>query len=263
VLNHIRTLLLNRDGTTDGIAADFAAEHVPRDYTAVSLPIELQRIRRELFGYAPDAVGLNYRLRQFAAILHSPDVEPYTLADDSRVTYWPADNVCFGLPRGLQVEQIIGETVVNLLGELPPSRSGRLLQSWQVSAEEDDLLDIQPEQLPLEGATVGVTWEESLSGALPLPGASPLAFRLSGGVAASGTRFRLSLYNQYELQLADLPGRLSQVLTGEVLRVLFGSGTGDDALFRSWWFESDQLTRRMGGLLLALARRTDDIRKRR
>jgi hypothetical protein len=64
------------------------------------------------------------------------------------------------------------------------------------------------------------------------------------------------------VSLAALPGRLEAVLTEEVAHALFGdTGTAPFSVFRAWWEESQQLHFRLSGVLLALALRTDDIRR--
>lgn len=262
MFNEVRTLLLNVDGTV-GYPAGLAAEHIPAEYRAVELPSSLKSLRRELFGHDPDLTGLNYRLRQFAAILHAPDIEPYTLAGDSRVTYWPADDVCFHLPLGLVVEPLTGTTMVSLLGAVPLSGSGRLWQSWLVTAVDDDLIDVVPEQSTALPITVPVVRNDNLSDPIALPGLTTTAFRLGGGTVTAGTRFRLNICARHATRLAELPGRLDPLLTAGTSRELFGEGFGDYGVFRDWWLSSDQLTYKLGGLLLALARRTADIRRRR
>ena len=89
MINHVRTLLLN-DTQSNVSNDDILHEYVPKDATTVSdLPSWIQSIRNVLFGINYDRAGINYRLRQFAPILHAPEIEAFTLLRDTRITYWP------------------------------------------------------------------------------------------------------------------------------------------------------------------------------
>jgi hypothetical protein len=85
VINHVRTLLLNRDG--EGNSPGPGEEYTPPAYREVELPPELQKVRDVLFGASPDRRMLLYRLRQFMALLHSTPLSPFVTMDDPRITY--------------------------------------------------------------------------------------------------------------------------------------------------------------------------------
>lgn len=263
MINEVRTLLLNRNGA--GLdSQDFAAEFVPAEYVAANLPTSLLRIRQSLFGRNPDTDGLNYRLRQFTALLHAPDIEAYTRRRDSRITYptgslAAVDAACFRQSTGLSVEQLRGSVAVSLVGALPQDRDGRLRRSWLVTATDTDFVDIDPLQSGSSPQSAEVTWSESLSSLLPLPGVSGLFFRLGGTSIVQSTIFRITLLSAPVVGLADLPGLVEAVLDSESERLLFPARS--DLPYRAWWFDSSQLHFRLCGLLLALADATDVVRK--
>lgn len=92
MINHFRTLLLNRSGEEAGVSAHLGDEYVPTWYRAVPLPSYLTSVRRLLFGAAPDRVYLNYRVRQCLSLMHSSELAEFVTHLDSRITYDVADD---------------------------------------------------------------------------------------------------------------------------------------------------------------------------
>jgi hypothetical protein len=68
VINHCRTLLLNRDGRGYVVGVP-GEEYTPPEFRAVALPRALQRVWQCLFGTDPDRPYLHYRVRQYLALL--------------------------------------------------------------------------------------------------------------------------------------------------------------------------------------------------
>ena len=94
MINHVRTLLLNRgrDGTPRTSPGE---EYVPPTFAPRALTTPLRTAFTTLYGGDPDRLMLNYRLRQLTALLHSTELEEYVLAKDPRVTYLPLDGAFF------------------------------------------------------------------------------------------------------------------------------------------------------------------------
>ena len=86
--NHIRTLLLNRDGH-QYFPGEPLEEYVPPEFRARRVPQDVQRARDLLFGKHPDRTYLNYRVRQAMDLIHGSELESLVLRADSRITYWP------------------------------------------------------------------------------------------------------------------------------------------------------------------------------
>lgn len=256
MINHTRTLLLNRDSNKVS-ATEFGGEHVSASYRAVRLPATLQRVRRALFGTAPDTAGLNYRLRQFAPILHTAEIVDYTLAPDERITYDPFDERLFLETHTPQVTQLRGQTRVSFVIEDGALRSqtGRLSHSWRcvsaLSAEDG------PDTVEMPAA-----WGGGLSEPTLLPDSGGVSVRLGGSSMAATDAFQVTLIKRPAVDLALLPNQVQAILNEEVSHVLFGAApAGAFATFREWWEDSEQLHFRLAGILLALAARTDNIRR--
>jgi len=89
MINHIRTLLMNRGGD-HGYGYDYPGEEfVLPTFRAKAVPAFLNGALRLLLGTNPDRLFLNYRMRQIMSLLHSTELNEFIYLPDSRVTYWP------------------------------------------------------------------------------------------------------------------------------------------------------------------------------
>ncbi len=104
MINHARTLLLNRSGDKrPGITAAvnsqpesssfFMEEYVPPLFHPVVLPAALAYAHGLLFGQGADDAYVNFRAAQYMRILHSTEFVDYVLALDPRVTYFANDDI--------------------------------------------------------------------------------------------------------------------------------------------------------------------------
>jgi hypothetical protein len=85
MINHARTLLLNRKSTYfDGIDS---SEYIPPAFQPVVLSTGLKTIKNILIPSGLDKFGENYLAASIMKILHAPDIESYVNALDTRVTY--------------------------------------------------------------------------------------------------------------------------------------------------------------------------------
>jgi hypothetical protein len=138
MINHIRTLLLNRDGD-HGYGYDYPGEEfVLPTFRAKTVPTFLKGALRSLFGSNPDRLYLNYRMRQIASLLHSTELEEFVVLPDSRVTYWPmvADNFLdsFGTTA---VPILIGDQTWTIVGNGILPVGTPVSGTWQDARYED------------------------------------------------------------------------------------------------------------------------------
>lgn len=84
MINHLRTLLLNQDGTPAVDPTTPGEEYVSPRFRAVPLARPLLPLRALLFGTNPDRLFLNARLRQYLTVLHVCGMDQ---AEDSRLSY--------------------------------------------------------------------------------------------------------------------------------------------------------------------------------
>lgn len=265
MINHLRTLLLNVDGAQASGPTFPGEEFVPPDFKAVSpLPGYLQAFRRLLFGAAPDRAMLNYRLRQLLPLLHVTALAEFVFSFDPRVTYWPFLDT--GLVRdSLQtvISQISGAPAALFVeGEMPaPDDSGIMRRIWQITIV--DLANVQIDQLtpPGPSSIAAYTLTSGLSNPIALPG-SNLNVQFPNAFPA---RWQVTAYGRPQRGASDLlTGSLS--LGSENINELFAAGTPTGAsepfmTFRNLWEQHFEPPYALGGLLLAAAYRTDQIRQ--
>lgn len=87
MINHARSLLLNKPNNGTISVGSYGQEYVPPLYATVTGDTALEAAHAILFGSNPDDFTLNYRLVQYMQLLHSPATESDILALDSRYTY--------------------------------------------------------------------------------------------------------------------------------------------------------------------------------
>ena len=258
MINHVRTLLLNRDARDTNVE-DFGYEVVPVEYGAARLPSVLQRVRRELFGSDPDNAGLNYRLREFMALLHAPDVLQYTLAADSRVTYDLTDTRLFRETYAPRVDWLGGALPISFVIEpgAMTTTTGHLYHEWLCLGTTAETYD-EFAELPLNTVQLPPSWGGTISEPILLPGSRGISVRAGGTGTTLEDRVRITAIKRPRTQLAALPGLLHAVMSEETAYSLFYN---TPAQYREWWERSDVLPLRLAGVLLALAERTDSIRR--
>lgn len=129
MINHVATLLRNRDGT--GSPSDAFGFYTPPAYRAVALPPALARIQALLMGWAPDAQMRDIRVRQFIAILESTELADAMRQWDTRVVMPPPTSP---LPAyGTTVSTLSGEHGAEIGGDPPLTGStGVMRREWDI-----------------------------------------------------------------------------------------------------------------------------------
>jgi hypothetical protein len=253
MINHVRTLLRNR--SYGPWAGDDGGELVDPGYRVVTLPPALDAVRAVLFGSRPDAAGLDFRLRQYTTLLHATELAADVVAADPRVTYpAAADGLGFDptpavAPAGHDAPlYVAGGTVVD-------DNSGALSYTWQVTAGDPATVErVAPGH---QVATPAAGFAGGLSAPLPLVG-SGLTARFNSGLTG-GTSWTVSALARPRRDLGDVLAALDG-LAPAILAALFAGDPPADR-WRAIWEASLPLPYRLGAALLALAGRTDAVRK--
>lgn len=253
LINHLRTLLLNRPGTPPPESGYPGEEYVPFDYRPVTLPTAAAVTHRLLFGGAPDRAMLNYRLRELTAILHGTELAELVLALDPRITYWPPRPGDW--PEGLTVKQFAGDhPSLSFVGPAAPQEQyGRLYAEWQVTVQPDGGVAVDYFDL---GASLDRTEVFAPGSVMTLPG-STLRFQTESAPGAAWTIQSLARPTQ---GLPAVAAVLDQGLSELHVDALFGRDPPEPyRTFRNLWLVHDQTPYRLGGVALALAYRADEI----
>ena len=269
MINHVRTLLLNKNGNAVS-PDDFAHEFVPPAFLAGPLSTFLRRVHQGLFGTAPDIAGLNFRLRQFAPLLHTAALEPFTLARDKRVTYWPDPVSLFNIAH---TPQVVGNNNASVNFVITPGTElagadNKLLFQWDIIFVDDtdaylnNSANVMYVSRSLSISGLGNTAVvNSVGNPINVPGVPGLACQISGSVA-QGEVWHCSYMKRPAVDPVLLPDALFTTMTEEADQHLFG--TSDDGFFsvlRNYWLNSKYTDLRLGSLLLALAYKTEAERQ--
>lgn len=256
LVNHFRTLLLNRDGplVPDGTLP--GDEYVP-PFRAIALPGYLAAIRTRLFGSDPDWPMMRYRLRQFLPVVHASPLVDYALALDPRFTYDldAADFVSATL-FAPAVHQTAGtaQDVLTVVGApAAPDVSGRMYRSYTVQPTGGGAVIVTTRQPPIRGQAVDFTPGDRV----PLPG-SGYSFRLT--TDNPGASWMVEILNRPQADPGQVTASLD--LVGEAVLVsLFGaSPAGPYATFAGLWYDQRETPLRLAAILLATAYRTEERR---
>lgn len=223
----------------------------------------MDTLRQRLFGTDPDQAMLNYRGAQFMELLHSTELEEYVLALDSRITYRGdnaiqlADDTWFTPVVTAATDALVNG--LSLLGTpTAPDSFGRSYFRFQLDVVSPNTIGIR-QVIPATGLynIEDLSLTSGISPIYDLPGTG---YRFRVNTTDSGAAWRVSFYLRPQWSLGTIVENLH--LVGEpVLLQLFGTGSAEPwATFRNLWERHDELGYSLGGLLLAMIYRTEEIR---
>lgn len=261
MLNHGRTLLLNRDGSKSLNAGILGEEIVPPEFCARFVPTSIRYIRQVLFGAAPDRIMYNYRLRQLTSLLHlNNDLEPFLTDLDPRVSYWPiVDNDFFATSFGTTVTQThgLGSSELTVVGEFdPPDTSGVMQRSWDIEILTSSIVKTRQLEPPYATEETVYTITNGLSNQISLLGATDISFFFQE--ALSGTRWTIYSLQQPATDLGVLTAIIEQGLGAANTVQLFGVSRQEPfRTFYNMWTGDEKLPYKLGGLLLAVIYKMD------
>lgn len=258
MINHLRTLLLNADGSENPGPLFSGEEYVPPSFRPRTLSPTLANVYRQLFGGSPDRAAKNYRLREYLTCVHASGLGGFATALDPRVTYWPFNNSVFEKAvAGPSARRLAGDADQALFfGGRARSASDRLYFRWQ--------LDVA------DGSTVRVTQYDDVTGRVVTTTSSySLADNLSGPVELSGSELTakftagpggswlIEFTARPRRNLVDVAADLESGL-GDAASALFGRSE-PYVTFGNLWNLHDQLPFRLAGLVLALGYRINEL----
>lgn len=259
MINHARTLLLNRSGSTEGYGGLPGDEYLPPAYRVKKhLPAYVVKLRSLLLGSDPDRVYANYRVRQYLALLHSTELAEFVTALDPRITY-DVDNSDLFVP---SIFNVLSPDPDNLFlsGQLgSPDRTGRAHHQWEVTVSTSSTVRVSRQTKPLQLSVQDYTIENSLSSLVSLVG-SDMQLRFKPGV---GQRWQLEGYARPTKDLGEILAELESLGASSMLD-LFGIGSPRGATepfktFWNLWKDHPELAYRIGGVVLALIYRMNEL----
>jgi len=257
--NHARSLLMNLNGSTRIFANVPGDELIPADYRKLNLPTYLDTFRTRFFGAMPDRSMLNYRTAQLLTMIQATQLQSHILALDPRITYgsYPEQAALQEAfePKVNQYDGTTSDRITVIGNPISPDSSGLAGYDYRI---ELDGANINIERLtpPAQSKSELITLTSGLSQvvALPLSGyqvrvdsVGPAAWTLKGFLRPTNS-------------LSSVEEGLQSI--GEpYLLELFGVSDEEPYLtFRNCWKKHPEFAYQLGGLVLAMIYRTEEIR---
>jgi len=258
VINHIRTLLMNR--TRDGFPRDYPGEeYIEREFVPKKLNLPLRLAYQTLFGGDPDRLFLNYRMQQLMTLLHSTELEEFVLAKDSRVTYLPFDEEMFDQTFKIEVKQIVGSGDDLFIAGTHEANegAGQIEQLWDVLVTADDQVRVDKRRPPLGSLDHEVSFDAQLSTPVELTGTG---LRVQLRPAAIGTRWTIKSVARPQTDLGPLMVELENSFGERGVQEVFRPLAPEPiATWGRIWFQHHLSAYRYSALLLALAERIEQM----
>ena len=263
MINHARTLLLNRDASTPP-GFDYPGEHVvPSGFQSMDLPTYLDRVREKLFGSNPDRAMLNYRLHQYMSLLHASPYESYVTDLDSRVTYLdPSRRDLFDATSFTpNIRQIAGssEPSVFLQGTpASPDAWGRLYHRYTVEYLNPDFRVTTSS--PTNGSADSTpTFTDSLSDQITL-GDSGYGLLIGQTDLSTSDTWLVDFFLRPTWSLGEIAATMKSIGEPTLLQLFGVSNTEPYATFRNLWEKNPDTPESLAGILLATIYRTEEVR---
>jgi hypothetical protein len=254
---------MNVDGSNNPGPLFFGEEAVPKSFRELEYPTFIEDVRQKLFGSNPDRSMLNYRLRQLMEVLHSTDDLAGHVRDfDPRITYTDSLRTDIFAEESFQpvITQIAGASADLHVqsGPTAPDLTGRVFHQYTVSTISDATARVRQDTPPVKESIFDYTFNSGISSRIDL-------FDSGYGVLLStnttGTAWKFEVRNRPTFDVGQIVEDIATL--GEPLFLqLFGVAPEEPMLtFFQLWDKNKETAFRLGGLLLALATRADEVRR--
>lgn len=254
MINHVRTLLLNR-GRDGHSVQEAGEEYIQEGFIPRQLTAPLRLIRNTLFGGVPDRLFMNYRMRQIMQLMHATELANDISVEDPRITYLPFKQDFFNDVFKATISRTAGPTWrFNVIGEhVSNMSSGLSRQVWELSI--------------LEGGEVTVTKRRGVAETrshyvvtdipVPLHG-SDLQIYLHG--APAGTSLLIESLARPAFDIATVLSSTAVVIEQYGFDEIFPTiATEPVATWKRIWLEHPDAAMRFTAMLLAVAHRTSQL----
>jgi hypothetical protein len=262
MINHGRTLLLNRNGAARPAPTFYLEEFVPEDFVPRTLSSSLNTVYQMLIGDQADDAFANYRVWQYMKIMHSTEFASLLTDLDSRITYLnnrtlidaptirsaePSNGLAAGL-----TAYIDGQVNVS-------SASPRLDYRWEIEATAPTFVNVTDLNSRILQNTE-VIFTEGLSSPILMPGQTGISVRIQASSLPVGAKWIVLLRADPPQDLANIIAPLDQ-LGEEVLRGVFGVGNVEPyKTLNQLWKKHYYFHYRLSGLIIAYIYRVEELR---
>lgn len=260
MINHARTLLLNRPGASRPLPTYYLEEYVDPAYQALALPSYLAGVRDALLGQNPDNAYANFRLWEIFRTIDSTEYAHYVTDFDPRVTYRRRRSVVAIGETTNYIPTTVGNlTKLSFAGKLGPSISTNRLQfDWQVQVVSPLVVQITSIQLQ-QSSLYTVTITGGQTDLIPLVGQLNLFFRVACvGTLPAGAGWQITAFAEPEGSINDMIDPLSRL--GDAALIQLFPNRAPYTLFKQLWGSPLFIQDRLTGMALAYAYHADEVR---
>jgi len=256
MFNHARTLLVNLSGTS-GYFPDYPGDElIPADYAQIELPTYLDIFRMRLFGASPDRAMLNYRTAQLLQLIAATELQYYVSALDPRLTYDVSRDLIHENLFQPRIKRTQGTGQLTLLGStISPDASGQSMYQFQVEIADGDVT-VQRLSFPATTTTEPVVLTNSLSQIIALP-YSGYSFRVN---TVNPARWAIRGFLRPTFSLGEIAQGLRSIGEPYLLQLFGVADVEPFVTFRNCWNKHPEFAYQLGGLVLALIYRTEELR---
>lgn len=261
MINHARTLLLNRDGARRPPPTFFMEEYVDPGFSTLRTTGALGTVYSALIGLGADDAFANYRLWQYMNVLHSTEFASYVYALDKRVTYLH-DRSAVRQSSEPVVQPLNTQAVgvqLSQVGTLFTEQMKRLQYDWIVESLDASTVRTtsQPDNQKADSA---VTFVDGLSSLVVMAGQKNFFVKISNPSMPVGAKWKFSVFSNAVFDLSVLETALHK-LGDDSLATLFGSQEPFKT-FKQLWDKHCFMQYRLSGFLLAFIYRMEEVRRR-
>jgi hypothetical protein len=256
MINHGRTLLLNRAGDKRPDPTYFLEDYVPTDFRPVKLPDALSRVYEALIGQADDAYA-NYQVWIVLRAIHATEYAGALTDLDPRITYLRERNVPdFGF-RVLTTDRPAIEIHPSAQFYQPALR-WKLYHRWLMTMGAASLMLVT--DMTGEGVTQQiVTGTAGLTDPIVLTGRDNLSVRLGSYPVPLGAHWDLQGILQPSTGLTQIVTALER-LGSLVEEEILGSNEAPYPTFKKLWKEHILLHYRLAGYMLGYIYKVEEVR---
>lgn len=257
MINHIRTLLLNRARSQSG-PEQYGEEYIEATFRPRQLPDGLKRFQQIVFGSQPDRVYMNYRMHQIMTLLHASRFQGDITQVDSRLTYLAFHSDWFA--ELFRVRTLISNPAVTvyLLGDhVADETLGQCRQQWRIDSVSN-VVTVTKQTPPLATTTATAVYVSGLSNPIGLPG-SATTLRIQQRTPTD-FQLQLELIGRPTSDIVPLLQRAADSLSEQGLADIFPPRAPEP--FATWyraWSELTDTPDRLAALLLAIATYTETL----
>jgi hypothetical protein len=284
MVNHLRTLLLNENGSNRPSYNYPLEEYVAADFVTSSMPFECQKVWNILLGISPDRAYKNWRLYQIAQFAQVSDLKKHWYKFDERITYFdrPASDESDPFGRVSIIKVSTGATIdlinsangitvdpaqiqtdsesVGLLlsGILISDESkGRCKNTWRITLTSSTNVQITNLTTNVSDYHT-LSFSNNLSAPVPLPGTGLfIQFR----PVASDT-WSIETTAKPSTDIGVVLANLKSIGDLDIDYVLSGAYP-EYSIFSDYWHKNDNLAEKISAIALGLAYKLEEKRARR